>query len=997
MAERESGKAEAQTATEPRARDSQPLGETLGRYRIEKELGEGAMGVVHAAFDPELERRVALKVLRNLDGNGDARQRLLREARAMARLSHPNVAVVHEVGTADGRDYVAMELFDGGSLHDWLHAEKRSQREVIEAFRGAARGLAAAHRAGLVHRDFKPHNVLRSSEGRVCVTDFGLARGVEASTSSLETTLRLGKRPAAPAMPSRPGATPLPTITATGSVVGTPAYMAPEQWTGEPVGPPADQFSYCIAVWEALTGERPFRAATIDAQAHAVAAGPDGLDTSALPRRLRPILLRGLDPDPKKRWPSMDALLAALDRAQPRPWIAIAAGGVAMLAAGILFAAAHRKHDTCAPPLLDPDRVFPGQRVAELTAAHQGYGANAVATDLATWRTTRVGACKAESTTRPAKLACLDGVLANLDVQARALALVHAANVEVGVSLIDPRVCEASRPPRLTTTASPTQVAVAAAVLEQTAAASELSSTDADRIVESAGTDACAIGVARVLAMTTRLTTIERRRDLDEAASAAQRCGDDRLVAAVAYANAEAAMRDNELDVAAKMASAAAAAENVMQPDARAALDELRAKIAERNALVDDAISLRDSASAGYHARGRLRQELRVDVAAETLRQQRGRPEDITASAHRLDQWYALARQTFGDHDALVTQLAGAVGDWKFSLGDVAGSHAIALATVRREPIAHPVRVTGRVVDTHGGPAAGAAVVACRQLVADSIGIEPHADCTDTKTAADGTFQLPEAVDDGYVLAYAGTDRARPVKVAGHVELALEPTAHIDGTVELHGTAPTNLAVFAYDPADASQSLEVVAPVQADGTFSLDGVPRGKMTLRLQAQSRGDAVFTSKAIDVTSDLHGIRLDSPATKRVLHVIVRSTASMALTRAAVFVIAGHSAPATVADLNPGMPYLQQRNALAIDAKTIPPAVLAQTKLGDVYAEVHNAPDGDATVCAVGLPAEVHDPELQAKVEKHKDRIALRCASIAPGDSVVTIEVAPWPRLD
>src|SRR5262252_3011703 len=165
------------------------LGDTLGRYRIERTLGEGGMGVVHAAFDPDLERRVALKVLRKAEGD-EARHRLLREARAMARLTHPNVVTVHEVGSAHGRDYVAMELVDGETLDEWLTAQPRSAREIVAAFVAAGRGLAAAHAAGLVHRDFKPRNVLRRRDGRICVTDFGLARGVDVALE-LERTANL--------------------------------------------------------------------------------------------------------------------------------------------------------------------------------------------------------------------------------------------------------------------------------------------------------------------------------------------------------------------------------------------------------------------------------------------------------------------------------------------------------------------------------------------------------------------------------------------------------------------------------------------------------------------------------------------------------------------------------------------------------------------------------------------------------------------------------------
>ncbi|MBL0220075.1 MAG: serine/threonine protein kinase [Myxococcales bacterium] len=204
----------AQTATAPGAPaagaetlasgpgSSQALTRTkLGRFELESVLGKGGMGVVHAAYDPELERRVAVKVLHGK--NADASARLLREARAMAKLSHANVITVFEVGTADGEDFVAMELIEGGTLGEWLENTKPRPRDVIAAFVAAGRGLAAAHAEGLVHRDFKPSNVLRSRSGRIVVTDFGLARSEGADGRSSRPTLDLRQPAAAPALRDR--------------------------------------------------------------------------------------------------------------------------------------------------------------------------------------------------------------------------------------------------------------------------------------------------------------------------------------------------------------------------------------------------------------------------------------------------------------------------------------------------------------------------------------------------------------------------------------------------------------------------------------------------------------------------------------------------------------------------------------------------------------------------------------------------------------------------
>jgi predicted Ser/Thr protein kinase len=273
-------------------------GAWFGRYRIERLLGEGGMGVVFAAEDTELHRRVALKFLRAEDDA--ARERLVREARAMARVRHPHVITVYEVDHLGGREVVAMELIEGETLQRWL-TTPRSVDELLGVFLQAARGLAAAHDGGLVHCDFKPHNVLVTRGGHAVVTDFGLARVVGAAADVV-------RAPEA-AQPAR-----APAVTATAAVVGTPAYMPPEQWAGAPPEPRADQFAFCVSLWEALAGARPFAGATGDELCAAIAAGPPARP-ARIPRWLLPILRRGLAARPEARWPSMAALVAELTRA----------------------------------------------------------------------------------------------------------------------------------------------------------------------------------------------------------------------------------------------------------------------------------------------------------------------------------------------------------------------------------------------------------------------------------------------------------------------------------------------------------------------------------------------------------------------------------------------------------------------------------------------------------------------------------------------------------
>lgn len=277
--------------------------ETIGRYKIASTLGRGGMGIVYAAFDPSLDRRVALKVL--LRGNKllNATPRMLREAKALAALSHPNVVAVFDVGTAAGRVFIAMEYIEGQPLRQWQREEARTWTDVVDAYQQAGRGLAAAHQLGLVHRDFKPDNAIVDGNGRVRVLDFGLA--VHQGTTPVGTADPL-------TVHSR--------LTMTGTVLGTPAYMSPEQLRGSDTDPRDDQFAFCVALFEALYGQRPFRGRTIAELQDEIAADRqhDPTDRRGVPPWLHRAIVRGLAARADARWPSMTALLAHLDAAKRR-------------------------------------------------------------------------------------------------------------------------------------------------------------------------------------------------------------------------------------------------------------------------------------------------------------------------------------------------------------------------------------------------------------------------------------------------------------------------------------------------------------------------------------------------------------------------------------------------------------------------------------------------------------------------------------------------------
>jgi len=316
-------------------------------------IGGGGMGVVYGAYDPELDRKLAVKLLRaeatDTTSASEGRTRLLREAQAMARLSHPNVIAVHDVGTLDDEVFVAMEFVDGTTLERWRSEKTRSVREVLAVFVQAGRGLEAAHAAGIIHRDFKPENCIMGRDGRVRVLDFGLARAAATTNEPAQPVTGL---PPVAELPT--GATPREDALATpltreGAVVGTPAYMTPEQFLGQATDARSDQFSFCAALYEALYGELPFSAGTVKDLAMEVVQGRvrEAPKESRVPGWLRQVVLRGLSVRPEERFPSMHELLAALTRdprAARRRWLAAAAALAVVGAAALGYQGALRRH-----------------------------------------------------------------------------------------------------------------------------------------------------------------------------------------------------------------------------------------------------------------------------------------------------------------------------------------------------------------------------------------------------------------------------------------------------------------------------------------------------------------------------------------------------------------------------------------------------------------------------------------------------------------------------
>jgi tetratricopeptide (TPR) repeat protein len=344
------------SAAEPAAASSAVLirGASIGRYLILAPLAAGGMGVVYSAYDPDLDRKVALKLLRPGASAQGLQHRLLREAQSMARLSHPNVITVYDVGTLGEQVFLAMELVEGMDLGAWLRDEKRAWPEVLEVFASAGRGLAAAHSAGIVHRDFKPENVLIGRDGRVRVTDFGLARW-------------LGTEPPPPGPVEAPEPTnAAPPQTRAGALVGTPRYMSPEQLAGNVADVRSDIFSFSVSLYEAFFDAAPYPGQTTDEMRRSM-DGELRIPSlpSPLPAHLRRALARGLRVDPAERFQSMGELLAELthDPRRARRRKAMLATATALVGAGIaLFATREAEPSPCAATARQLDGIWDSSR-----------------------------------------------------------------------------------------------------------------------------------------------------------------------------------------------------------------------------------------------------------------------------------------------------------------------------------------------------------------------------------------------------------------------------------------------------------------------------------------------------------------------------------------------------------------------------------------------------------------------------------------------------------
>jgi len=450
-----------------------PAPHRIGRFTVLEEIGRGGMGIVYSAYDPTLDRRVAVKVLRAdaAEGTGTAgRARLLREAQATARLSHPNVITVYEVGTLGDDVFVATEYIEGETLRRWIGTgdDRKEWPEILRAYIQAGRGLAAAHEAGLVHRDFKPENVLVDENGRARVLDFGLARAV-GDAAGISGVVDVDDDESPTESRRRSSANLEVPITWDGAVMGTPSYMAPEQHSGGRVDARSDQFAFCIALYEALHGERPFQGPDVLSLRTNIVSG-ERAEVPArypVPAWLDAVLDRGLRIKPVDRFESMEDLLGELsrDRSRRRRRVQLGlglafAGFGGALAYGTLFGrVTGGAGDPCADQSDKLDAVWGDVKSEEVRAAFEGTGlAHARETFDAIkpvlddytqhWDDTRRQVCEAASESEElfdVRQACLNRRLSELRAATAVLGRADDAVVQSAAHVIeqlrDPSTC----------------------------------------------------------------------------------------------------------------------------------------------------------------------------------------------------------------------------------------------------------------------------------------------------------------------------------------------------------------------------------------------------------------------------------------------------------------------------------------------------------------------------------------------------------------------------
>ncbi|MBP8807740.1 MAG: protein kinase [Kofleriaceae bacterium] len=1063
------------------------IGDQLGRYVIERVLGAGGMGLVYAAHDPDLDRRVAIKVLRG-DASDESRVRLLREARAMAKVSHPNVITVYEVGTDGGVDFVAMELLEGGTLAEWLRAERRPAVEVLRRLRAAGAGLAAAHASGLVHRDFKPANVLLGRDGRVVVTDFGLARGFEsdavaetlpATAEAARASTATGARASGPTAPTvgalditqaatdRPATATAPsitrpnlsarsgdlasTLTRTGAMIGTPAYMAPEQFSGGTVGPAADQFAFAVALWEGLTGARPFAGASIDELRRAVDRGPP--DASALPRAVRPAVVRALARDPGGRWPDVAAMLAALDRGLARPRqlkLGVAAAlGLAAVAGGVMLTRGDERRATapaaaCALTGAELDATWTPTVMADLDRRFADAPAwrelrTGLERFVADWRTERAAACAApDAPSHHGRIACLAGLNAELEA---ALTLLPQVRVEdlprAGLAdvLPPPESCKSGR--RAAMPALPTDPSTRAALSKLIAAAStakllargptpDQAKAKADEVVAEARRLASSYPPALAIALETKAMIIHVAGECaqamplyEETATAAEAASADGLRAMARIGLLECAIASSsDLAQIQRYADQARAAIQRAGDDRQltAALEMTLAGLDATVGKIDEAIVRVAAARTIFVEYGDLRRAGNATLFEAELRML----VDGWGQRAAIEQLYrdglALRERVYGDGHPMTESVRLGLGLILEDRDPVEANRLVsqAAASVAMKPApADAIALRGRVVDERGRPLTGAQVLAASQIWARPDGVPAVFDDrfrSQTTTGADGRFALT-APPGALVTAWTDTGLARAVPVSAARELRIDRPAALElEIVETRATGARDplvalasraaIAIVAVLDAPGSRVSTVLARRADRQRWNVTRTYPGRLQLMaITLSPLGDTLLASWPLTVAPGATATAsLSLDLRGAVVDVVVRAERGTIPT-AQIMLLAGRTAraPRTVGDLS-----AHWRNPRRHIANAAPITDANQTEIGrplyrpgDIHGRMAAVLPGIYTACVIPFAGDVRDRAYLKTLTDEED-LEVKCTPITVGDAPVQAFVVEAPPM-
>ena len=737
---------------------------------------------------------------------------------------------VYDVGTEGDRDYIAMELVDGGSLEQWL-AFGPPHGEVIEALLAAGRGLAAAHAAGFVHRDFKPNNVLRSKDGRVLVTDFGLARGLgDDETAAGSRDGEVGVTPT-----SRDNVLDSP-LTQTGAMIGTPAYMAPEQFAGAEPDPRTDQFAFCVTAWQALTGARPFHGRTLDELRQAATAGVAAV-VAELGKPMRAVLARGLDPDPAKRWTDMTTLLRELERAArpptpKRPWIA--AGTVAAIAIALI---AYKVSRPAVEPPCEPVDTAWGDAI-KVSLPDQPWLAATLDDHKRRWIASYDQTCKVA---RPAgRLDCLRAVRSRIAAVSAVLAKDPSTRgaIDPALYLAPPELCAAKG---ATPIAFPDDERVIRALA---------------RSVVRSGAEAQAAGWAALVPLVAVTEGTRRVRDGDVAG------GRKQLEGAVAAAEAT----DLRVAAFARLGLLAASLKELVDPGAGGKPDALHDELAKLLTYARSAIKAAGDEPVLVGMLALLEAEALADLAERSRKTSLGDAIARAADARALFETAGDARRaaqaaalfvelqlrrgdvaTLGDGELAARMAAAALERAKlppsallegactriaFARGDLAGAHRWADRGTAR-PAITGTPISGVVVGPEGKPVMNAVVVA---WVGELHG-DPSRAFTDrtfdgevVETDAEGKFTVH--LRKGTVVmaeAPGGTLRSTPIALLASpgVTLRLSPTGDVSGRIESVVTA----GVDAYARLPIGEAVWTVHAPISSAWFRVGNLPPGSYQL----------------------------------------------------------------------------------------------------------------------------------------------------------------------